>query len=373
MDESFSYVDFITKINRTRVLEAVKHHGTASRVQLARELTLSKTTVGGIVDDLLEKQILKTVGIASSTKNGGRPASLVCFNDDSAYCIGIDIGGTKLLILITNLAGNIVYELKVPTTNNPAEIIAIIKQSIETAKLSFSKIIGLGIGVPGVVKDSAIVVQASALKWNNLNLKAILQEELSFPIFVENDVNLAAIGERWKGSGDNSKHIIFITLGTGIGGAIIADERLITGFTNRSGEVGFFTERQDYLAGRVNHLNEQGVLEKKISGTALSRHGIPPEELFTLFSRGDDSAAKIINDFILDLAIMISNCVWLLNPERVIIGGGVSESMIPIMPKLTELVDSLTLMRTEVKLATLGNKAGAYGAISLVIGQVEQT
>jgi predicted NBD/HSP70 family sugar kinase len=370
--EPLGHLELIKKINRTRILETIKELQPISRVQISRRLALSKTTVSTIVDELLEKRILKTIGTTSSGRNGGRPASLLSFNDESAYCIGIDIGGTKLLLLITDLAGNIVYEIKTPTTNKLAEIITLIKESIAAAKLSLDMFIGLGIGVPGSVRRSGVVIQATSLKWSDFDLKGALEDEFSFPVFIGNDVNLAAMGERWKGSGEKSSDLFFVTIGTGVGSAIIAGGHLITGSSNLAGEVGFHLEQQDFLSGNLNQFGKQGVLERKISGTALSQYGGSSEELFARYSHGDEEAYAIIEEFITNLGIMIANCVSLLNPERVIIGGGVSDALSPIMPKLTELVDSLTLIKTEIKLATLGAKAGAFGAIAYMIEQVEQ-
>jgi predicted NBD/HSP70 family sugar kinase len=370
--ESTGHLELIKKINRNRILDMIKRRQPISRVQIARELSLSKTTVSTIVDELLAKRILKTTGMTGPGKNGGRPASLLSFNDESAYCIGIDIGGTKMLLLITDLAGNSVYEIKTQTTNKIEEIAALVKKCVTDAKLTEEMIIGLGIGVPGNVRDNGVVIQASSLKWSNFDLKGALEDIFSFPVFTGNDVNLAAVGEQWKGSGEKSPDIFFITIGTGVGGAIIAGGRLIHGFTNHAGEIGFHIERQDFLSANLNQYGHQGVLERKISGTALNRHGCTSEELFARYSRGDEEANTIINEFILNLGIMIANCVSLLNPQKVIIGGGVSDALDPILPKLTELVDSLTLIKTEIKLATLGAKAGAFGAIAYTIEQIEE-
>jgi predicted NBD/HSP70 family sugar kinase len=370
--ESLGHLELIKKINQNRILDTIKQRQPISRVQISRELSLSKTTVSTIVDELLEKRILKTTGMTGSGKNGGRPASLLSFNDESAYCIGIDIGGTKMLTLITDLAGNIIYEIKTQTTNKLDEIAAHVRKCIEEAKLTEDMIIGMSIGVPGNVRDNGVVIQASSLKWSNFDLKGALEDIFHFPVFTGNDVNLAAVGEQWKGSGEKSPDIFFITIGTGIGGAIIAGGHLIHGFNNQAGEIGFHTERQDFLSDNFNRYGHQGVLERKISGTALNQYGCSSEELFVRYSRGDEEANKIIDEFIINLGIMIANCVSLLNPQKVIIGGGVSEALYPILPKLTELVDSLTLIKTEIKLATLGAKAGAFGAIAYMIQQIEE-
>jgi glucokinase len=287
--------------------------------------------------------------------------------NDSSYCIGIDLGGTKLLLLITTLSGDIVYETKTLPYNEVPEIANLVKGSIAAAGLTSGDITGLGIGVPGTVKNRSFVIQASPLGWYNFDLGEALRNEFPFPVYVGNDVNLAALGEQWKGSGEQSPNIFFIAIGTGVGGAVIAGGKLIEGHNYRCGEVGYFIERKDFENGVYNHQREQGILEKKISGTALNKHGFTAEELFIRCSRGDKQAIAIINDFIADMAVMIANCVSLLDPERVILGGGVSNSLAPFLPKISELVDRLTATKTTIAITTLGTKAGAFGAVALML------
>jgi glucokinase len=292
-------------------------------------------------------------------------------SDGKKYGIGIDLGGTKLLLLITTPSGDIVYEAKIPAINTAPQIAQFTRESIAAAGLKTEDIIGLGIGIPGTVQNG-VVNRARALGWYNVDLGRDLREALPFSVFIENDVNLAALGERWKGSGEQSPDIFFITIGTGVGGAIIAGGNLIKGYHYSSGEAGFFVERNDIENGLYNRLGEQGVLEKKISGTALGRHGCPAEELFVRYSRGDEKAVAVIDDFIIDLAVMIANCVNLLDPERVIIGGGVSNDLTPFLPKLSELVEQFSLVKTTIAIAALGAKAGAYGAIAFMLDDIDK-
>ena len=166
--------------------------------------------------------------------------------------------------------------------------------------------------------------------------------------------------------------MLFISLGTGIGSALVCNGRLVLGTQSRSGEMGYFLERQDVENGRLNRLGFQGVLEQKCSGTALSSHGHTAEELFQAYRRGDPQGIEVIEKFILDFSVAIANCISLLNPAKVVIGGGVSDSMDTVIFRIRDEVAQMTPMQADICLATLGVRAGALGAISYASHQIDQ-
>lgn len=372
MNNTTGNSDLIKRINRALILEKIKTSQPISRAQVAKELCLSKTTVSALVDELLRKRLVVELGETPSGKGGGRPACLLGYNPSSVFVVGMDIGGTKILTTITDLAGEVRHSRRVPTTNRVEELAQLALDTIREAGLEERDVIGLGVGVPGTVTAEGVVIQAKALRWANFDLRQELGSRLPFPLFIGNDVNCAAMGERWLGSGDNADNLFFIAIGTGIGSAIICNGELVNGCRNRAGEICYFTSRQDVESRNYNHFGEQGVLEKKVSGTALSRHGFPSKDLFRAYSQGDENASVIIRDFILDLSVAIANAVSLLNPEKVVIGGGVSESMSVIIDEIRQTVESLTPIRTDVHLASLGGNAGALGAIAYALHQVAQ-
>lgn len=131
-------------------------------------------------------------------------------------------------------------------------------------------IFGMGIGVPGTVDSDGTVVRAKALSWNQFPLQSLMNEYFSFPVYVGNDVNLAALGERWIGSGEQTDDMLFIALGTGIGGALVCGGQLVLGAQGRAGELGYYLESSDVEKGEINKLGQQGILEKNV----LARHWI---------------------------------------------------------------------------------------------------
>ena len=324
---NLGHLELIRKINRTLILNMVKEKQPISRAQISKALNLSKTTVSAIVDELIKKKLLVEYGDCMSPSGVGRPSTMLGFNPKSAYCIGMDIGGTKLLFLITDLVGNIVYEKKIPTKNQFEELVQIVEESLEAAGIKREMIFGMGIGVPGTVDSDGTVVRAKALSWNQFPLQSLMNEYFSFPVYVGNDVNLAALGERWIGSGEQTDDMLFIALGTGIGGALVCGGQLVLGAQGRAGELGYYLESSDVEKGEINKLGQQGILEKKCSGSALDQIVGSAEALFTAYSRGDASVIPVIDKFVRDFSVAIANTISLLNPEKVVIGGGVSDSM----------------------------------------------
>ena len=369
---NLGHLELIRRINRSMVLSTIKSEQPISRSQVAKRLSLSKATVSAIADELIQKKLIVEYGDYPGNGGVGRPSTMLVFNPKSAYCIGVDIGGTKLLLVITDLAGEILYEKKVPASSRIEDLEATVRESMEACGLKEQDIFGMGIGVPGTVLNDGVVVRAKALHWNDLPLQQKMNETFSFPVFVGNDVNLAALGERWLGSGDQVDDMMFISLGTGIGSALVCNGRLVLGVQGRSGEIGYFLDSRDVEQGHLNQLGVQGILEQKCSGTALGSHGCTAEELFQAYRQGEEKAGRIVDQFVTDLSVSIANCVSLLNPSKIVIGGGVSDSIEPVIHRIQNEVARMTPIQVDVCLASLGTRAGALGAINYASCQIEQ-
>ena len=342
------HLELIRRINRSLILNMVKERQPVSRAQLARALNLSKTTVSSIVDELVRKKLLVEYGDCCPSGGAGRPSVMLGFNPRSAYCIGIDIASANLRLIITDLAGEALYETKRPPSSRMGELIGVVEEAVRDCGLKMEAVFGMGIGVPGIVTAEGSVVRAKFLGWSNFPLKRLMEEHFPFPVFVENGVNLAALGERWLGSGDQVDDMLFVRIGTGIGGAVICGGQLIHGAGGNAGEIGYFLESRDVELGNVNQPGQQGVLERKCSGAALTGHGRPTEELFAAYGQGDREAARVVEPFIRDLSVAIANCVSLLGPAKAVIGGDVSEQMSPVIYRLREEVERLTPIRADV-------------------------
>ena len=308
--------------------------------------------------------------------------------------IGIDIGGTSVKIGLINLNGEIIYKWEIPTNkgNKGDSIVDDIWVSI-TETLSKQKnesdIIGIGVGAPGFVnRQTGIVYEAVNIGWKNFNLRDELHRRSNLPVFIENDANLAALAENWKGSGNHSKDVMFITLGTGVGGGIIVNGGIMSGTNGTAAEIGHvLVDPNGYACncGRVGCLetiaSATGIVRQAMDevehhpNSALASHykqygKLEAKDVFKLAQDGDITSENIINRTTDILGFVIANAAIIINPSQIIIGGGVSKAGEPLLSKIKKAFRKYALPRIsdccEVKLAQLGNDAGMIGAAYLV-------
>jgi glucokinase len=366
-------IELIKKINKNLILDTIRKNHSISRAKLSKLTHLSRSTVSILVEELLKEKIISVGGLSKSTKEGGRKAVELFFNPDSGYGIGIDIGGTKILMIVTNLDGKILHKERALTSKDPKKVIETIQQFLVQKSIQKEKIFAMGIGVPAVIDSvKGFVIDSPQLGWQNYNFLSDLKECFSFPIFVNNDVNCGLFGEQWLGSAKNVSDLFFIAIGTGVGSAIISNGRLIEGNNYCAGEIGYFIDINDVGNGEVNQFGSFGSFEKKTSGTFLSSHGLSGKDIFKNYYSQDKTAIKIIDKFILHLSITLANVTSLLNPKMIVIGGGVSESMEGLIETINKKITEFTPVPVEVKLAHLKGEAGALGSIAYALKKARE-
>jgi glucokinase len=366
-------IELIKKINKNLVLSTIRNNHSISRAKLSNLTHLSRSTVSIIVEDLLKEKIIFEGGFSKSTKEGGRKAVELYFNPDCGYGIGIDIGGTKILMIVTNLDGKIIHKEKTSTNKNPKKVIAAIQEFIHEKNIQKEEIFAMGVGVPAVIDSKkGFVIDSPQLGWQNYDFLSDLKKAFSFPVFVNNDVNCGLFGEQWLGSAKDVTNLFFIAIGTGVGSAIISNGNLIEGNNYSAGEVGYFIDIKDVEKGEINYFGSFGAFEKKTSGTFLSSHGISGKNLFKNYYSQDGQAIKIIDEFILHLSVTLANVTSLLNPKMIVIGGGVSESMAGLIATINQKVSEFTPIPVEIKLAHLKGDAGALGSIAYAFQKVQE-
>lgn len=291
------------------------------------------------------------------------------------YTIGIDLGGTNLRIGLFNEQGEIVEEYSRATeaekgpefaVNNMQEVINRLKQQYE--------IKAVGIGSPGPLDpyEGVIIEPPNLTGWVNVPLVKMLEEKTGIPVKLENDANAAALAEATLGAGKGAKSVFYVTVSTGVGGGYVNNGELISGAQGNCGEIGNMIVNPSPDAYQGPGLNK-GALEGLASGTAIGRIGKErlgitngAQGVFELASQGDKAAQDILDEAINYLAIGLANIVHTVNPEVIVIGGGVMKSKDLILQPLIEktrnylypsLRDSLI-----IKPALLDQKAGLIGA-----------
>ena len=305
---------------------------------------------------------------------------------------GVDIGGTTTKIGAFDAQGQLLskWEIKTDTSENGSLILPNIGEEILHYAKNLSRVIAIGVGIPGPVQRGGYVRRCVNLGWGDFNpareLAAILR---GVPVFAGNDANMAAMGEYWKGSGKSVDSVVFITLGTGVGGGIILDGRIVFGMSGLGGEIGHIVVNPDETL--PCNCGQYGCLDQTASATGIVRHAMrmlqesdTPSSLRnieTLTARdvvdaarhGDALAEKAFNRCMYFLAKSMSVLTNLIDPEMFIIGGGVSkagEYLIDTVKTHYESLSHLSEQRATITLAKLGNDAGIYGAVKLAMDSV---
>lgn len=382
---------FVRRVNRGAVLDYLRRHGPVSRTQIARDLRMSLPTVMRIVQALESEGLVRSQGMQAST--GGRPPSLIEFNGSAYAVIGIDLGGTKVLGTLADLSGHIQHEIyqrhsseapDVTPGENLDRLCDLIAELVATPRPAGQRLRGIGVGVPSIVTpETGFVHWAPGLGWRDLPLKRILSERFGLPVYVENDVNLAALGEMSFGAGRGATNLVFIAIGTGIGAGVIIGGSLYHGQHQAAGEIGYLVPGPQYLGRQYDFF---GALESFASGKGVadrarqllasrghvvSNGQITAEDVFAAARAGEAWAQQVVDETVDYLGLAIANIGALLDPEVVILGGGValSEDLLiqPIQRRLAGVIPHVP----RILPSPLGRRAAALGAITLVLDGVD--
>lgn len=312
--------------------------------------------------------------------------------------LGIDLGGTTVKMAILTEDGDIQQKWSINTnildegSHIVPEIIESILHHLSLYNMTSDDFIGIGMGSPGTVdREKGTVIGAYNLNWKTLQpIKEQIEKATKIPFQIDNDANVAALGERWKGAGENSPDVTFITLGTGVGGGIIAEGQLLHGAVGAAGEIGHITVDPD---GFDCTCGKKGCLETVASATGVVRlarsmaeefagnsklkellddgQDVTSKTVFQLAEDGDHLALMVVDKVSFYLGLACGNIGNMLNPTDIVIGGGVSAAGEFLRERVQTYFDQFTFPQvresTKIKLAQLGNDAGIIGAASLAL------
>lgn len=376
------------------IARVVRDHGPLSRATISHLLSRSPATVGRAVDQLMAKNVVREIG---ETQNNsiGRPSRLLEFNPRLNSILTVDLRSTEAYAAITDLAGNVLANSQKPLTQGDSqasiqELLDLISNLLKSPDQLPPPAV-LAIGAPSIVnRDEGIIEWAPSLNWNNVPLKKILEDEFHMAVLVENDVNLAALGEFWKGAGEKvKKNIAFVSIGTGIGAGIILNGELYRGATNAAGEVAYFVTDVNILhdnAGKMGTLESRVGREGLIRIAQLTAQRYPASQLARLLSQdvwnvqaedilaladtGDVAAAVVYKELVDILTIVVCNIAVLLDLEMIILGGPNNWNWPKLILAIKDLIGEALLRPIQLMPSTLGNNAlimgGCYSALKLV-------
>ncbi len=310
------------------------------------------------------------------------------------YIGAIDVGGTKTIVAVIDDRGKIHRKEQFPTVESDCRkhldyCAGVLRRILEQMNLTEELLAGIGVTLPGIVDNKeGILVRAVYEKWEQVPVRQYLSESFpSLPVFCENDVNACALGEQYFGLGDRCKNYIWMTVSTGVGGAVVSEGRLLRGAEGYAGELGHL--KVEYEHPRRCPCGQQGCLEAQGSGTALNRMveeacqdqdfaaalaEISPQAdaaaCAILAQKGNSTAVKIFEQVGEYLGRGIAYCINTLNPQAVILGGGVAASLDLLMPGIKKAIEACafgSLQDIQVLATPLGYEAALLGAAALVL------
>lgn len=309
------------------------------------------------------------------------------------YAFGVDIGGTTCKMGLFDISGRLLDKWEIPTNKENrgggilSDVAAAVESKLVKEGIGKDEVAGIGVGVPGPVNSQGVVSGCVNVGWGTVDVEAELGSLTGFAVKAGNDANVAALGEMWQGGAKGCKDVIMVTLGTGVGGGIIVDGKVVAGFDGAGGEIGHITidpaEQETCNCGRRGCLEQYtsatGIVrlaKKKLAAdpreTSLRNHEpLTARDIFDEAKAKDAVALELVDEVCKILGTALSNIACVVNPEVIVIGGGVSkagEILTERVQKYYKEAAFPSCRETRFALAGLGNDAGMYGCVQMLLG-----
>lgn len=391
----------VKKHNLRAILLTFLHHGSISRIQLARHTNLSNTTITNLTAELIEQGIIVEAGAAearpASRRRVGRPRRMLELVPDARYVVGVHIGIGLLRVAVANLHADIVHNtIATFPVDRPAcdvleEIAQLVHTTIAEAAVDPHLILGLGVGASGLVnRETGVNLHAASLGWHDIPVQAFLEERLQLPVCVDNNVRAMALGEAYFGLGRGVDVLAFTYGRIGVGAGIVVNGQVFRGSGAGAGEIGHTIMLPH--DGELCRCGQHGCLETLVSEPVLLREarlladrqpdGILAANLnaadhdtidavFAAARAGDGPTLALIDEQMAYLGIALANLVNVLNPKLIILGGMFAQGGDLILPQVEATVRRLAFAglgeHVDIQPTTFGWRAGVVGAASLAL------
>ena len=387
----------LSHLNSLEILQLVRVHGYISRSQVAEKAGASPFLVSKICDSLLAGHFIAEAGHGDST--GGRRPTLLSLRPDFGRLIGVHLGSVNVRIALTDFKGNLIEYTKDRSHANEGPEVAmrrlmnLIDHMLQKSKLKYSDLNGIGIGISGIVERSTgvMIFWPKLPLWMNVPVKKMLEDRYKTLVQLEDTSRTRAFAEYRLGGADAAKDFIYVAVGAGIGAALFLDGRLYSGAGGFAGEFGHITAFEN---GRLCSCGNRGCLETLVSASTLirkARHGLSAGLSNTLMEiaqgdarsvsvemlgqaarTGDRFTARLLSEAGVHLGRSIVGLVNLLNPELIVIGGGVASAVGDLLlPEIERVVHQRAMMQdvnqVQIRISKLGEKEWALGATLLVV------
>ena len=349
--------------NSQRVLSIVRKHGPISRADITRQSNLTPPTVSALTDCLLKANLVKECGEGES--KGGRKPQLISFNELCGVVVGANIGNASIELVLSNMAGEWLTRksLSISTQTRPKQVLRRITNAVGAmTKEKALSLLSVVVGAPGMTDiNKGVVLEAANLEgWIDVPVRDILQTGLNTETLVENDVNLAAIGERWKGCAQGVRDFVFISLGTGIGSGIVIDGQIHRGHKWHAGEISHLNV--DFREWNTD-FGAAGYLESYIGAVPRKQHKRAPRRHAGMFDDED----------LLRLGASVANIATIIDPELIVLGGRMITARPEISDRVREVAFRIAPNCPEIKISGLGADAPLYGSLKVALNLANET
>jgi predicted NBD/HSP70 family sugar kinase len=364
-------------LNQGALMQRLREGGPLSRAQLARDTGLSKPTVSQALAELEAAGLVRPVGRAAPSR--GRTALLYETDPTAGYVVGIDIGRAWIRVAVADLGGEIIARSDTPNRarTGAAVVRAVAREAraaVKQAGIGWKRVVHTVVGSPGVFDPSTgrLWHAPNLPDWSKPGLGDELRAALTPSTTIDNDANLAAVGERDFGRGRDARNFVYVELGTGLGVGIVIDGEVYRGARGAAGEVGYIPWPGDGAAQR----SERGRLEEATSAAAVvasareagMRGELTAKDVFDAARRGDAKARQAVDVEALRIAHLLATIAAVVDPEFIVLGGGLGASADLLRPRVEESLHALTPLETRVEESELGQDAIVLGAIATALG-----
>lgn len=375
---------WMKSVNKSMILNKIRKDGPISRAQIARETNLTPPTVSSNVKELIEQKMVEESDVGQSL--GGRKPTMLVINNDAFYIIGVDAGPESIECIVADLAGRKLKrsETKLQLPINNQQFMDAIKQGIADCLQGMpetqDKVIGIGVAMHGVVDVAAgVSLYAPNLGLSDIPIKEELEKTFGLEVKVENDARAMALGEYWFGNHGELESMLAVNIGRGVGAGLIIEGKLYHGSSDIAGEIGHMTID---LHGEICECGNQGCLQTFVTGPAITRkvagkkseNPLTAEDVYEQAIQGNDDFAAILTEAGKAMGVGLTNLIHIVNPEKIVLGGGVSKAEKFILPAIRETIRASALTpsasQTTVEVSKLGNDATLIGAITLLLVDV---
>lgn len=365
------------------VLEAIAEAGSTTRPMIAKSTGLSKPTVSQAVKRLLDTGLIVENGNVRG--NTGRVPTAYAIGPSAGYAVALDVGGSSTRAACADLYGEISAEVRAKTSVGekklPAQLVQLVSKVLKKAGVPESALLAIGVSTPGVVDpDSQCISLAPQLHVpDGFDLTSVLRDSFAVPVHVENNVNMAALGEKWRGLGRSAGTFAFVGIGAGIGMGMIYNDQLWQGAHGAAGEISYLPIADDPLDAR--HRTEGGLQDQAGEAALLDaarrhegwRHD-PPQDVAELFSRAehdDPTAESLVRTVGERIGLAVTSVCAVTDPALVVLGGGIGSNP-RVRDMVRDVVDRLIPFPPRIETTELGDAVSLYGAASVALSTARE-